>query len=61
MSPRPKSLLREETPENVIGEIAKYLVTVCGVPGCTTIFHINDAETIVKIIVDYNKRIKERE
>lgn len=53
---RPKSLLKEETPENIVGEIALYLSKRCGVPGCSPVFHIDEAKQIITIIVDYNKK-----
>lgn len=58
---RPKSLLKEEIPDNVIGEVAAYLQSTCFIPGCSVVFHLNDAEAIIKIIVDYNNKIKKQE
>jgi hypothetical protein len=56
---RPKSLLKEEPPDNVIGEIALYLSKHCGTPGCSPVFHLDNAEEIITIIVDYNKNKKQ--
>jgi hypothetical protein len=53
-----KSLLREKVPDNVAGDIAKFLSTKCGIPGCNPIFHVEDATEIINIIVNYNKKIK---
>lgn len=55
-----KSLLREEVPNNVIGEIAAYLADHCGIPGCKAQFHMDDAQAIVKLIVDFNKKQGEK-
>lgn len=53
-----KALLKEKLPDNVIGEIAKYLESQCNIPGCLPILHLDDANAVVEIIVSYNKKIK---
>ncbi len=58
---RPKSLLKETAPKNVIGEIAEYLAKHCGIPGCAAQFHLTDAQNIAEIIVNYNKNKKQGE
>lgn len=55
-----KSLMREEVPKNVVGAIADYLAKHCGIPGCVAQFHKDDAENIVRIIVDFNKNKGEK-
>lgn len=57
---RPKSLLNEKIPDTIIGEVAIYLQSVCIIPGCSPVFHLDDAENIIQIIIDYNTKIKER-
>lgn len=56
---RPKALIHEEVPDTVIGEIARYLSKTCGIPGCAAVFHLEDARSITKIIINYNKNKKE--
>lgn len=53
---RPKALFKEEVPDNLIGKIAAYLHTQCGIPGCAPVFHLEDARNIITIILDYNKK-----
>lgn len=55
---RPKSLVKEDVPTNVAGEIAEYLSKHCGIPGCSPVFHLDNAHDIIRIIVNYNKKIK---
>lgn len=56
---RPKALIKEEVPDNVVGQVAVYLAKTCGVPGCSPVFHMDNAKEILTIIVDYNKNTKE--
>lgn len=57
---RPKALIKEEIPENVIGAIAIYLQSQCDIPGCSAVFHLDDAKAVVQIIIDYNKNKGEK-
>lgn len=57
---RPKALIKEEVPENVIGEVALYLSKHCGVPGCAAVFHLDNAKDIITIIINFNKKKQEK-